>query len=547
MPFSPTRLAAMALCLAPLAARAQSPVVATQYGAVQGTTVGQVNEWLGIPYASPPVGQLRWYPPQPPAPFTATFQATQFSSSCPQGISQFGRPSTNEDCLYLNVYAPAGTTATARLPVMVWIHGGAFVTGEGADYDGSALASQGRVIVVTINYRLGLLGFLAHPALAAYDPAGSSGDYGLQDQQAAVGYVARNIAAFGGDPARITIFGESAGGASVEDQLTAPGLPKVHAAIIESGAYAQSLPTLAGAEATGVATATGMLGCGGTGALTYLCLHGKSAADIVNAVGPATLSVSPNVDGTTLPRQPLQAYAAGEFQHVPVINGSNHDEYRLFVGLDELLSEPVLTPASYMSMVDASFGSFGPAVLAQYPVSAYTGAAYPCTQGYDCRASYAYAALVTDYSFACGAHLLDGLLAQSTTVYGYELNDPHAPDLFLPPEPAIPNLGDSHASEIPYLWPAITDPLLGLGPVSFTVPQSQLASTMRAFWTSLARYGRPLAPLATTWQPYNAQTLVLSLLPPAPALESNFVVAHHCAFWKPVLLGEAGLPSSAPY
>ncbi len=540
-------MAALALCLSPLAAQAQSPVVSTQYGAVQGTTVGAVNEWLGIPYAAPPVGRLRWYPPQPPAPFTSTYQATQFGSSCPQGVSQFGRPSTDEDCLYLNIYVPAGATAASRLPVMVWIHGGAFVDGEGADYDGSPLATQGNVIVVTINYRLGLLGFLAHPALAAYDPNGSSGNYGLQDQQAALAWVNRNIGGFGGNPTRITIFGESAGGASVETQLTSPSLPKVAAAIIQSGDYMQSLPTLSGAEATGVATATGKLACGGTGALAYLCLHAKSAADIVGAISPADLDVSPNVDGTTVPQQPLQAYAAGHYQHVPVINGSNHDEYRLFVGIDELLGEPVLTAAAYMNDVASAFGSFGMAVLAQYPVSAYEGAAYPCTQGYDCGPSYAYAALVTDYSFACGAHLLNSLLAQSTTVYSYELNDPHAPDLFLPPEPAIPNLGDSHASELPYLWPRLTDPLLGLGPEAFSAPQLQLASSMRAFWTSLARYGRPLAPLATTWQPYNTQGLVLSLVPPAPALESSFVTAHHCAFWKPVLLGQAGLPGSTAY
>ncbi len=547
MPLKPLHLAALALSLAPLAARAQSPVVATQYGAVQGTTVGAVNEWLGIPYAAPPVGKLRWYPPQPPAPFAGTYQATQFSSSCPQGVSQFGRPSTDEDCLYLNIYVPAGATAASKLPVMVWIHGGAFVDGEGADYDGSPLATQGNVVVVTINYRLGLLGFLAHPALATYDPNGSSGNYGLQDQQAAVAWVNRNIGGFGGNPTRITIFGESAGGASVETQLTSPGLPKVAAAIIESGDYMQSLPTLSSAEATGVATATSKLDCGGTGALEYLCLHAKSATDIVNAISPADLNVSPNVDGTTVPRQPLQAYAAGSYQHVPVINGNNHDEYRLFIGIDELLGEPVLTAATYMSDVASAFGSFGMAVLAQYPVSAYEGAAYPCTQGYDCGPSYAYAALATDYSFACGAHLLNSLLAQLTTVYSYELNDPHAPDLFLPHEPAIPNLGDSHASELPYLWPRLTDPLLGLGPEAFSPPQLQLASSMRAFWTSLARYGRPLAPLATTWQPYNAQNLVLSLVPPAPALESNFVTAHHCAFWKPVLLGQAGLPASTPY
>ena len=542
------RLAAAALCLAPLAAYAQPAPVATQSGPVQGMKIGTVNEWLGIPYAAPPLGNLRWYPPQRPAPFTGTYQATQFGSPCPQGVSQFGRSSTNEDCLFLNIYAPAAAAASSKLPVMVWIHGGAFTSGEGADYDGSPLVNQGNVIVVTINYRLGLLGFLAHPALAAYDPRGSSGNYGLQDQQAAVSWVLANIAAFGGNPANVTIFGESAGGASVETLLTTPGLPKVHAAIIESGDYLQSLPTLANAEAAGVATATNSLDCGGTGGLTYLCLHAASAASIVNALSPAALTTSPDVDGTTVPQEPLQAYAAGRFQHVPIINGTNHDEFRLFVSIDELLGEPVMTSASYMDAIDAAFGSFGLAVLAQYPVSNYENtAAYACTAGYDCGPSYAYAALVTDYTFACGGHLLNSLLAQKTTVYSYELNDPHAPDLFLLPEPGIPNPGDSHASELPYIFPDLSDPLLGIGPEAFTTPQLQLASSMRAYWTSLARYGRPLAPLATTWQPYNTQGLVLSLVPPAPALESNFVAAHHCAFWKPVLLMQAGLPGSTPY
>lgn len=543
-----TRIAALCV-FAALAtqAHAQAPVATTQYGPVQGARVGAVNEWLGIPYAAPPVGNLRWYPPQPPAPFTGTFQATQFGSSCPQGTSQFGRPSTSEDCLFLNVYVPAGATAASRLPVMVWIHGGAFITGEGADYDGSPLASQGNVVVVTINYRLGLLGFLAHAALATLDPNGSSGNYGFQDQQAAIGWVKRNIAAFGGNPASTTIFGESAGGASVEFQLTAPGTPALRAAIIESGNYLEALPTLASAEATGQTMATNNLDCGGTGALTYLCLHGKSAADLVAALPAATLSLSPNVDGTTLVQQPLQAFAAGNFQHVPVINGSNHDEYRLFVALDDFIAGGPVTESGYVSGVQAGFGSMAPSILALYPASAYQAPSFACTPGHDCGPNYAFASLVTDYTFACGAHLLDSVMSQYTTVYSYELNDPHAPDLFLPTDPDLPNLGDSHASDIPYLWPNITDPLLGLGPVAFTQPQLYLASSMRAYWTSLARYGRPLAPRAGVWQPYNAQGLTLSLVPPAPALESNFVAAHQCNFWKPVLLMQAGLPAGTPY
>ncbi len=558
-------LAAM-LCATPLAAHGQTPPapVYTNYGLVQGMTSPQgVGEWLGIPYAAPPVGSRRWAATQPPANFAGTYQATSFSSSCPQGVSQFGRPSMNEDCLYLNVFAPGSaklqSSATplanpSNLPVMVWIHGGAFITGEGADYDGTPLVQTGGVIVVTINYRLGLLGFLANTAFAATDPNGSSGNYGLQDQQAAIGWVKQNIASFGGNPNNITIFGESAGGASVQFQLTSPHLPKVHAAIVESGAYSQMLPTLASAEAAGAATAQNTLGCpAGSNATVAACLRAIPASTIVSAVSPLNLTVSPNVDGYTLPMEPLHAYASGQFQHVPVINGSNHDEYRLFVGLNDFVGGGPLTLTSYPQAVQGAFGNFASVVLGVYPAAKYSGPAYPCavTTGANpataCEANYAESALVTDYTFACGAHLLSSLMSQYTTVYSYELNDPHAPDQFLPFDQYLPNLGDSHAAEIPYIFPLITDPLLGLGPVSFSTQQQYLASTMRSYWTSLARYGRPLAPRAGVWQPYNAGQAVLSLLPPAPAQESNFVAAHNCNFWKPVLLMQAGLPSTTPY
>ncbi len=557
------RTIAAALGLAavlPLAAHAQtSPTVYTPFNIYQGTTTPQgVNEWLGIPYALPPVGALRWSPPHALPAGSATVAATQFSSSCPQASSQFGRPSVDEDCLYLNVYTPhtaklqptaAPLPTTTNLPVMVWIHGGAFITGEGADYDGSPLVQTGNVIVVTLNYRLGLLGFLANSLFAPNDPHGSTGDYGLQDQQAALNWVYHNIRAFGGNPNNITIFGESAGGASVEFQLTSPGLIKLHSAIIESGAYSQALPTLASAEAAGATTAATTLNCP-AGATQLACLYALTPTQIVNAVSPLTLNVSPNVDGTLLTQQPIQAYAAGQFQHVPIINGSNHDEYRLFVGLDDFVGGGAVTPASYTSGINAAFGSFASQVLAEYPLSNYSGPAYPCAVAGNpsaCVANYAYAALVTDYTFACGAHLLNSLLSQYTPVYSYELNDPNAPDEFLPYDPNLPNLGDSHAAEIPYFWPNITDPLLGLGPVPFSPHQLTLASTMRSFWTGLARYGRPLAPRAGVWQPYGAANTVLSLVPPAPVPETNFVTAHKCTFWKPFLLMEAGLPSTTPY
>ncbi len=188
------------------AAAPNPAIVVTQQGAVQGNVQPTYRSFLGIPYAAPPVGNLRFKPPQPHAAWSGTLDATKPGSSCPQVATPFGKASVNEDCLFLNVYTP--NPVKTNLPVMIWIHGGAFVSGEGSDYDpGATLVAQGNTIVVTINYRLGAFGFLALPSLSAEDPTGSSGNYGLQDQQFAFKWVKSNIQAFGGNPNLITIFG----------------------------------------------------------------------------------------------------------------------------------------------------------------------------------------------------------------------------------------------------------------------------------------------------------------------------------------------------
>ncbi|HJY85201.1 MAG TPA: carboxylesterase family protein, partial [Candidatus Acidoferrales bacterium] len=205
----------------------RGPVVETGDGRVRGVTSGGVDRFLGIPYAAPPIEDLRWLPPQPHGRWRGVRDATAFANHCPQAASPFGLPSVTEDCLYLNVFRPARHGEDdgeedegghegheRRRPVMVWIHGGALLVGESDDYDPVRLVQRG-VVVVTINYRLGVLGFLAHPALTEESPDHASGNYGLMDQQAALHWVRRNIASFGGDPRRVTIFGESAGGLSV--------------------------------------------------------------------------------------------------------------------------------------------------------------------------------------------------------------------------------------------------------------------------------------------------------------------------------------------
>ena len=237
------------------AARSGGLTVSTADGAVRGKTVAATDEFLGMPYAAPPVGPLRWQPPQPPKPWPGVRAATSFAPHCPQPSSSFGVASTSEDCLYLNVFTPAGAQgaqgAQARnLPVMVWVHGGSLRTGASEEYNPTGLVGHG-VIVVTINYRLGALGFLADSALASR-PGGSSGNYGLMDQQAALRWVQRNIRGFGGNPGNVTLFGESAGGLSTLSQLVSPGARGLfQRAIVESGSYNPTQQSLTTAEAAG--------------------------------------------------------------------------------------------------------------------------------------------------------------------------------------------------------------------------------------------------------------------------------------------------------
>ena len=270
-----------------------SPVVATAGGAVRGKAVAATDEFLGIPYAAPPVGALRWQPPRPPAPWAGVRDAVSYAPHCPQPSSPFGRASTSEDCLYLNVFAPAENNAR-NLPVMVWVHGGSLRTGESDDYNPAGLVRDG-VVVVTINYRIGALGFLADAALASR-PDGPSGDYGLMDQQAALRWVQRNIRGFGGDPGDVTLFGESAGGLSTLSQLVSPGARGLfQRAIVESGTYQLTQESLATAESAGQAFAA-KAGCTSDAvpAQTAACLRRLPVSTILSDQNP--VGYTPDVD-----------------------------------------------------------------------------------------------------------------------------------------------------------------------------------------------------------------------------------------------------------
>jgi para-nitrobenzyl esterase len=486
-----------------------SVVVHTDKGVVRGAVVDGVRAFLGVPYAAPPVGSLRWRPPQPAAAWRGIRDAVAFAPHCAQSVSPFGVASTSEDCLYLNVYTPSSVRPGVPFaPVMVWIHGGALVVGESDDYNPAALVAQG-VVVVTINYRLGALGFLAHPALTAESPDHASGNFGLLDQQAALRWVQRNARAFGGDPGNVTIFGESAGGLSVDSQLASPlaaGL--FRRAIVESGAYLLSPPTLAAAEAAGSSFAS-QAGCTDQ---TAACLRSLPLETIL-AHQPGA---SPTVDGHVLTQSLSSAFASGAFNRVPVIEGSNHDEWRLFVAQAEAASGVPLSAAAYVPTVAATLGipiAAATALTAAYPLSAYPSP------------SIALGAVGTDAIFACNVRRAAGLLSQHVPTYQYEFNDPNAPQQFFPGV-SFPT-GAYHAAELQYLFSFNRGT-----PPQFTPDQIELSQTMIRYWTQFARAGDPNSPSVPAWPRYDlTEQSFQALVPGTSRTATGFAIDHKCALF----------------
>lgn len=313
----------------PAAAHSEQPEVKTASGRVAGTASGDVVSFKGIPYAAPPVGELRWKAPKKAERWSGTRVADKYGAICQQ-IHQpkdngVGPLPMSEDCLTLNVFAPA---AAKKAPVMVWIHGGGYVNGSGtaALYDGSALAREG-VVVVTLNYRLGRFGFFAHPALTADAHGEAVGNYGLMDMIAALKWVRDNAARFGGDPKQVTIFGESAGGAAVNALMTSPAARGLFArAVVQSGLGRETILSLAEAERAGEAFAN----AAGAQAATASALRGLSAEAILKAGDPQIFTGGgPIVDGTILTRAPIDSFRRGEQARIPYVIGWNSLEFPL--------------------------------------------------------------------------------------------------------------------------------------------------------------------------------------------------------------------------
>ncbi|MGH2944604.1 MAG: carboxylesterase/lipase family protein, partial [Solirubrobacteraceae bacterium] len=491
-----------------------TPVVTVAEGAVRGRATGPADEFRGIPYAAPPVGPLRWRPPQRPAAWSGERDATQFGPRCAQPATPFGPASSSEDCLYLNVFAPAGRKHGGEgHPVMVWIHGGGLSIGASDDYDPAKLVADGTV-VVTINYRLGALGFLAHPALPDR-PGGSSGAYGLMDQQAALRWVQRNIRAFGGDPRRVTIAGESAGGFSVLAHVASPRARGLFArAIVQSGAFLTQTP-LKEAETAGEAFAA-KVGCADQ---TAACLRGVPLS-IVQANDALPLNgVSGVVDGAVLEQSIGTALASGQFNRVPIINGTTRDEVRLFTAISELQGAPV-TEANYETVIASTLGvsaDVAAVVATEYPLSAYPSPAV------------AFSAVGTDALFACPALEVDKWASRFVPTFAYEFNDENAPQQYLPPV-SFP-YGAAHASEIPYLFDLPTAPIAA----TLTAQQERLATSMRRYWAHFAARGFPSPATEPWWPRFDSDSRrMLSLIPPQPQVETDFAAEHRCGFWASI-------------
>jgi para-nitrobenzyl esterase len=538
-------MSAVAVALSPSSAAAapacvDGTTVQTSTGPVCGIVVKGVNEWLGIPYAAPPVGNLRWASPQLHAAWTTTLAATDFGSICTHPAAGKSGPNAgSEDCLFINVWAPPGAHG---LPVMAHIHGGGFFNGSGAG-DNTLLVNTGNVVVVAMNYRLNIFGFLANRALGP-----NSGDYGLQDQQAALRWVQQNISAFGGDPHSVTIFGESAGGSSVCHQIASPTAAGLfHKAISTSGEYntlfggpedprpggsedlelqdcKSKLPTLALAEAIGDDFAAAV-GCG-SALDVAACLRAVPAQTVSNAAsipgsgyqygGHGT--VAPTLNGTTLPMTLRQALKTGRVNRVPVIAGVDRDE--------NLIGFPV-TPADYTALVQRQFESIAPQVLALYPLNRFNSP------------FVAWRTVAADSGTVCSALRTAGDLAQWMPVFAYEIDygDPW-PQRF-----TGESMGAGHVNA--WVLTPVTNATLD-------VNQQVLQNQELAFVTTLARTGNPTADGTPVWPEFkfnmgsregNSGGLVMSLNAGADSqktLVSQISLAHNCAFWHSVTPGRNG-------
>ncbi len=454
------------------------------------TSAAPVDAFLGIPYAAPPVGPRRWQPPQPASAWTDARKADRFGMRCMQqplfADMRFRSPGIGEDCLTLNVWTPTGTKPGARLPVLFYIHGGGAIAGDGSElrYDGAAMARRG-IVVVTINYRLGVFGFLATPGMAAESPTHSAGNYGLLDQAAALEWVRRNVAAFGGDPARVTIGGESAGSMSVSVLMTSPlTRTRFAGAIGESGGV---MPPTFRPKSLAKAIADGDAFAHAAGADSLAALRAMPAETLLEAQGRERFRADFIVDGRFLTEPPIDTYAAGRAARVPLLVGANSQEGS-WTGI---LGTAAPTVTNYRAAVTRLYGPSAAALLGLYPAT--TDAEVP-------RAATALAS--------------DGFLGASTwqwfdlhrrtrqPTYYYHFAHPRPPALPPLTDPDVPPLGAVHSAEIEYaLGNLDTNPAY-----AWTADDRRISTVFQGYFTAFIKTGNPNAAGLPKWSPAPAAT-----------------------------------------
>ncbi|MDF7774801.1 carboxylesterase family protein [Sphingomonas sp. AOB5] len=469
-----------------LAAPAAGQDVRIQQGALRGVAGSGVTAYKGIPYARPPVGDLRFRPPAAPESWKGVRNAQSYGRAClqppqsPTGLYAGGMALQSEDCLTLNVWAPAGAK---KLPVMVWIHGGALAGGSSSEplYDGTGLARQG-AIIVSINYRLGVLGYLAHPALSAESADRISGNYGLLDQIAALRWVQNNIAAFGGDPARVTIAGESAGALSVIALLASPKARGLFSGAIAQSGYMPSYRAL-NREALGLPSAesAGAALVKAVGATDAKALRWADPAALLGAAYATGWAPEPVIDGVLLENQLAAVFARGGQAKVPVLAGYNEGEIR---SLMFLAPKAPATQAAYQADVRSRFGDQADAFLAIYP-------------GADPKADSMDSIRDGLYGWAAQYLVLQQAMAgQPSYLYYFRHSTPAQRER---------GLAAFHASEIPYIFGQV-GPGAALGPNWPKPPnspgESALSQAMMRYWISFVRGEAPKAPGEADWPRY---------------------------------------------
>lgn len=483
----PSAFAALAASFLAAPALAQAPVVTAPIGTVEGVSDGNVRVFRGIPYALPPIGPLRWKPPVDAPAWQGTRKASAFGPACIQprsaAVSIYANPPErmSEDCLTLNIWAPE---SAKPMPVIVWIHGGALVSGYSHEpmYDGIRMAERGGVVVVSINYRLGILGYLAHPELSRESADGVSGNYGLRDQIAALQWVRRNIAAFGGDPANVTIAGESAGALSVMYLMASPlarGL--FHKAVAQS-AYMITSPELKQARfGQPSAEAAGTQAMAALGAADLAGLRAMDAEKLTREAAGKGYGPWGTVDGKLLTRQLVETWDHGEQARVPVLAGFNEGEIR---SLRMLLPPAPANTAAYEAAIRARYGDLATAFLQLYPSSSIAESMLATTRD----ALYGW----TSARLAIGQTAIGQPGYLYLFDHGYPAADQNGLHAFHAAE--IPYVFGT-ASKVPQYWPRIPD----------GVVDRRLSAAMLDYWTSFARSGVPNARSQPAWKPYGSE------------------------------------------